>query len=126
MARHAGPVLTLRGSRATVTGNPPDALSILDVNGVTIGSIEAHIDVEGATIESVVIEADRRGFGYGGEAVRLIEAWAEAKGVDRFCASVDQTNGLGVYFLLRLGYRPSGLTMAADGRATLEMMRTPR
>lgn len=49
-----------------------------------------------------------RGWGYGSEAVRLLEGWARRGGLaSRFYAEVPVGNGLGLYFWLRLGYRPA-------------------
>ena len=45
-----------------------------------------------------------RGWGYGSEAVRLIEESGRAQ---RFAARVNAGNGLGLYFWLRMGYRPA-------------------
>jgi GNAT superfamily N-acetyltransferase len=45
-----------------------------------------------------------RGWGYGSEAVRLIEASGMAR---RYAARVADGNGLGLYFWLRMGYRPA-------------------
>ncbi len=45
-----------------------------------------------------------RGWGYGSEAVRLIEELGQAQ---RFAAYVSAGNGLGLYFWLRMGYRPA-------------------
>jgi RimJ/RimL family protein N-acetyltransferase len=50
----------------------------------------------------LALAAGRRGWGYGSEAVRLVE---ESAGATRFFAEVDVRNGLGLYFWLRLGYR---------------------
>jgi GNAT superfamily N-acetyltransferase len=47
-----------------------------------------------------------RGWGYGSEAVRLIEESGRAQ---RFVARVSGGNGLGLYFWLRMGYRPGEL-----------------
>ena len=47
-----------------------------------------------------------RGWGYGSEAVRLIEESGRAR---RFAAEVYAGNGLGLYFWLRMGYRPGEL-----------------
>jgi GNAT superfamily N-acetyltransferase len=47
-----------------------------------------------------------RGWGYGSEAVRLIEESGRAQ---RFVARVSAGNGLGLYFWLRMGYRPGEL-----------------
>ncbi len=63
-----------------------------------------------------------RGWGYGSEAVRLVEEWAVRKRLTtRFRAKVDLRNGLGLYFWLRLGYRPG--PSAGDGRAVMTMVR---
>jgi GNAT superfamily N-acetyltransferase len=55
-------------------------------------------------IDFLVLAAGRRGWGYGSEAVRQVEESASAT---RFLAEVDVRNGLGLYFWLRLGYRPA-------------------
>jgi GNAT superfamily N-acetyltransferase len=52
----------------------------------------------------IALAAAQRGWGYGSEAVRLVEAEAKAA---RFRADVDAGNGLALYFWLRLGYRPA-------------------
>lgn len=55
----------------------------------------------------LAIEEGWRGYGYGSEAVRLLEEGVLARGLaDRFRAEVPLGNGLGFYFWLRLGYRP--------------------
>jgi len=75
-------------------------------DGVAVGEVECRADElaeGGLTFESVEIEAGQRGWGYGSEAVQLLEAEGKA---ERFLARVDVTNGLGLYFWLRLGYRP--------------------
>ena len=77
-------------------------------DGEVIGVADCRPDEPAAdwlTFEWVEIEPGRRGWGYGSEAVRLLEAEAKAK---RFLARVDARNGLGLYFWLRLGYRPAG------------------
>lgn len=45
-----------------------------------------------------------RGWGYGSEAVMLIE---ESGRAERFGARVSAGNGLGLFFWLRMGYRPA-------------------
>jgi predicted N-acetyltransferase YhbS len=52
----------------------------------------------------LALAAGHRGWGYGSEAVRLVE---ESAGATCFLAEVDVRNGLGLYFWLRLGYRPA-------------------
>jgi len=75
------------------------------------------------TIREIELEEGQRGWGYGSEAVRLLEgvaverAWAE-----RFRAEVDARNGLGLYFWLRLGYRPAAEESGSSD--TLAMVRT--
>ncbi|MEX0683593.1 MAG: hypothetical protein WD904_05755 [Dehalococcoidia bacterium] len=55
------------------------------------------------TVEFLALSVGRRGWGFGSEAVRLIESAGLA---ERFLASVYVRNGLGLYFWLRMGYRP--------------------
>jgi RimJ/RimL family protein N-acetyltransferase len=53
------------------------------------------------------LEPERRGWGHGSEAARLLEEEASRRlGVSRFRAPVDGRFGLSLYFWLRLGYRP--------------------
>ena len=59
-------------------------------------------------IDFVAMAAGRRGWGYGSEAVGLVEDWATgSRKSRRFVAEVDARNGLALYFWLRLGYRPA-------------------
>ena len=56
----------------------------------------------------VALAEEQRGWGYGSEAVRLLEAEARRRWRRRCIgAKVDLRNGLGLYFWLRLGYRPT-------------------
>ena len=56
----------------------------------------------------IAIADGRRGFGYGSEAVRALETEiAKAHAVTNFLADVSVHNGLGLYFWLRVGYRPA-------------------
>ncbi len=60
------------------------------------------------SMEFVAVEPRVRGLGLESEAVRLVEGEMAEKGrADRFCARVDKSNGLELYFWLRLGYRPA-------------------
>ena len=52
----------------------------------------------------LALAAGHRGWGYGSEAVRLVEGSALG---ERFLARVYQGNGLALYFWLRMGYRPA-------------------
>jgi len=62
------------------------------------------------TVAFIALARGRRGWGLGSEAMRLLEAEAARRfGSRRFLAGVDPRNGLGLYFWLRLGYRPARL-----------------
>ena len=56
------------------------------------------------SVEAVAVEPGLSGQGYDAEAVRLLEERGLAS---RFCAPVRHDDGLGLYFWLRLGYRPA-------------------
>ncbi len=59
-------------------------------------------------IDSVSVEPGLRGLGLDSEAVRLVEGDAVRRGLaHRFWAGVRRDDGLGLYFWLRLGYRPA-------------------
>ncbi len=60
------------------------------------------------SVETVAVEAGLSGRGYDAEAVRLLEGEALERGLaSRFWAPVRHDDGLGLYFWLRLGYRPA-------------------
>jgi ribosomal protein S18 acetylase RimI-like enzyme len=59
-----------------------------------------------ATISWVALAPGARRLGLGQDAVRLFEEAATRRGVRTFRATVDSSNGLALYFWLRLGYRP--------------------
>ena len=82
------------------------------------------------SVEAVAVEPGLSGQGYDTEAVRLLEAEALERGLaGRFCAPVRHDNGLGLYFWLRLGYRPAtaGENPWPGGapRDMMAMVRTP-
>ena len=61
------------------------------------------------SVEAVAVEPGLSGQGYDAEAVRLLEGEALERGLaSRFWAPVRHDDGLGLYFWLRLGYRPAG------------------
>jgi RimJ/RimL family protein N-acetyltransferase len=90
-----------------------------------IGYVEYRVGhpAEGwLTIGDIELVEGQRGWGYGSEAVRLLEGWAVYEGLaQEFRAEVDARNGLGLYFWLRLGYRPGA--SAGDGRDVMTMVR---
>ncbi len=60
------------------------------------------------SVETVAVEPRLSGQGYDAEAVRLLEGEALARGLaSRFWAPVRHDDGQGLYFWLRLGYRPA-------------------
>ena len=60
------------------------------------------------SVEAVAVEPGLNGQGYDAEAVRLLEGEALERGLaSRFWAAVRHDDGLGLYFWLRLGYRPA-------------------
>jgi len=72
-------------------------------------------------IEWMELAPERRGWGHGSEAVRLLEEQMAGEGVKRVRALVPVENGLALYFWLRLGYLPAAAgdadwppTQAAD------------
>jgi len=82
------------------------------------------------TLGYIAVAPAQRGHGYGSEAVRLLEGEARRRGTAaRFRADVAMNNGLGVYFWLRLGYRPARPKErpwpASPTAAVLSMVRTP-
>ena len=91
-----------------------------------IGIVEYRSDTPAkgwATISAIALAPGQRGWGYGSEAVRALEA-SLAPGVGRFLTRVPVTNGLGVYFWLRLGYRPAhAVEVTAAEEDTLAMVR---
>ena len=88
-----------------------------------IGLLEYEMREGWLTVTFIALAKAYRGWGYGSEAVRLLEGWASREGVaERFRAEVDARNGLGLYFWLRLGYRPAGWH-ADGGRDSMAMVR---
>ena len=74
------------------------------------------------TVGFVAMAARRRGWGYGSEAVRLLEGEAlKRRWARNFRADVCYRNGLGLYFWLRLGYRP--VAENTDAANTLALVR---
>jgi len=85
-------------------------------DGAVIGEVKCRGGEPAAgwlTVRDIVVGEGWRGWGYGSEAVWLLEAEAQA---ERFRADVEAGNGLALYFWLRLGYRP-GAAGGGAGRA---------
>jgi RimJ/RimL family protein N-acetyltransferase len=87
-----------------------------------IGMVEYDVGDGWLTVRFIALAKAYRGWGYGSEAVRLLEDEAIRKEIaQRFRAEVDVRNGLGLYFWLRLGYRPE-----AGSAGVLPMVRELR
>jgi len=87
-----------------------------------VGLMEYGVRDGWLTVPFIALAKTYRGWGSGSEAVRLLEGWAMREGLaERFRVEVPVQNGLGLYFWLRLGYRP--LAAAEEGRAVLAMVR---
>lgn len=80
-------------------------------DGSSVGVVEHRVEdpADGwATFGTIVMSDGQRGWGYGSEAVHLIEEHLlKREGVRRFRARVDKRIGLALYFWLRRGYRPA-------------------
>ena len=102
-------------------------------DGTVIGLLDYRVNSAAAawlSVGFIAVAAGQRGWGYGSEAVWLMEAEAVRKWeAQRFRANVDARNGLGLYFWLRLGYRPTSPDDAswAGGAQSgiMPMMRIP-
>jgi RimJ/RimL family protein N-acetyltransferase len=87
-----------------------------------IGLVEYETKEHWMTVSFIALAKAYRGWGYGSEAVRLLEEWAAREGMaKRFRAEVPVGNGPGLYFWLRLGHRPAAESTSPD---TLTMIRT--
>ena len=80
----------------------------LGVAGLLVWRAEAG-ERAATVILALAVRHDARNVGYGAEAVELLEA---ANPDARFLAAVPRSNGLALYFWLRVGYRP--LALAED------------
>jgi RimJ/RimL family protein N-acetyltransferase len=86
-----------------------------------IGIVEYETTEGWLTVAFIALAKAYRGWGYGSEAVRLLEAWAlRERLAGWFWAEVAVGNGLALYFWLRLGYRPEGPEDAGGWRGERE------
>jgi RimJ/RimL family protein N-acetyltransferase len=95
-----------------------------------IGVVEHQHKGDWLDITFIALAKPYRGWGYGSEAVRVVEEWALREGTaERFRAEVDVRNGLALYFWLRLGYRPAVAAeldwQPDDQRDKMPMVRIP-
>jgi RimJ/RimL family protein N-acetyltransferase len=121
---HRLPISRSAGEGRSVDARPDGVLVIERIDeGGPIGLLEYEMKKRWLTVPFIALAKAYRGWGYGSEAVRLLELWAIREGLaERFRAEVDVRNGLGLYFWLRLGYRPL-VAVEAQGRDVLTMVR---
>lgn len=84
-----------------------DLLAIAGGDGAVRGLLDYRLNdpADGwLTTVLIAMAAGQRGWGYGSEAMRLLESRHRNA---RFHARIDPRNGLALYFWLRLGYRPA-------------------
>jgi hypothetical protein len=75
-------------------------------DGRALGALAYRTADGWLAIEGVALTDEARIGGYGAEAVGLLEEAAGA-GAKRFGFAVPKSDGLALYFALRLGYRPA-------------------
>ena len=71
-----------------------------------VGAFAARVDAAALVWTWLAVDADWRAFGYGGAAVPVLERAALRAGCTNARVLTPQENGVGLYFWLRLGYRP--------------------
>lgn len=110
-ARAAGGILVIERDRNE------EPIGVLDYR---IGPADGWV-----TVALLALAAGHRGWGYGSEAVRKFEGAVPAR---HYLANVEPGNGLGLYFWLRLGYRPAhegeAFWRAPDDHDTIAMVRS--
>ena len=88
-------------------GNDSDRVIISDRDGEEIGFIDCLLSDGVVDVRWIELAVQRRRWGLGAEAVRLLEAEAAARwGARGIRAQVPVDVGPALYFWLRLGYRP--------------------
>lgn len=104
-------------------------VAAMDKEPMGLVEYRVHEPAEGRlSVTFIALKNGRRGFGYGSEAVRALEAWAEkSHKVTSFLSEINPRNGLALYFWLRLGYRPAHagevFWRAPDERGIIAMIR---
>jgi ribosomal protein S18 acetylase RimI-like enzyme len=102
-------------------------VAITDPTGEEIGFIDCSVRDGWLDVRWIELAVEHRRRGLGAEAVQLLEAEAaERWGVRGVRANVPRDVGLALYFWLRLGYRPEGISDRESGsgrRDTMGMVR---
>ena len=74
---------------------------------VSVGACAARLERQDLVWRWLAVGEPWRAFGYGGAAVPLVERAARSRGAQGARVRVPATNGVALYFWLRLGYRPA-------------------
>ena len=77
-----------------------------DPDSITVGSCALRIERQDLVWCWLAVGESWRAFGYGGAAVPVVERAARRLGARASRVRVPSTNGVSLYFRLRLGYRP--------------------
>ena len=72
----------------------------------TVGALAARQDNEWLVWQWLAVDVAMRAFGYGGASVPVVERAAKRVGLTGARVLVPASNGVALYFWLRLGYRP--------------------
>ncbi len=73
----------------------------------TVGALTARLADDWLEWGWLAVDESLRAFGYGGAAVPIVERAARRLGATGARALVPESNGIALYFWLRLGYRPA-------------------
>ena len=73
----------------------------------TVGALAAQQEDAWLVWRWLAVEESMRAFGYGGAAIPIVERAAKRAGLTGARVLVPASNGVALYFWLRLGYRPS-------------------
>lgn len=89
----------------------------IDGAPTTVGALAVRVEQRDLVWTWLAVAEAQRAFGYGGAAVPLIERQTAKLGATLARVRVPATNGVALYFWLRLGYRPlaSGTWSAPGG-----------
>lgn len=87
-----------------------------DAAPVDVGACVAGLERQDLVWSWLAVGEPWRAFGYGGAAVPLVERAAQKQGAQAARVRVPASNGVALYFWLRLGYRTASSTAEAESR----------
>ncbi len=74
-----------------------------------VGEIAFHLE-GGRWLADVLIDAEKRGRGYGREGLRLLIAEAEKSGIEELCDNIASDNGAGIALFKAMGFEKASET----------------